>query len=205
MIVDDFVKSARDLGVGLINHIISFFGSSTDPASQELRSIRLDEFLTTLVVLMSAGILLQDIYVANLNPSEIVWVKRTVNQLIFWTTGGLLTSLTLRFLAKSRSAWTGMIATMSAISIAFVCGAFAGAIGHFLMPVWDYLGFFRFPFMSRVLHIVVQIAILLRYLPREIARYSGCERPSLCALPTIFYVVLVDLFVVYARDSVALG
>ena len=149
------------------------------------------------VIYLVLGVTLQDSFIVGLPIAEISWLDRALVQLVFWITIALILHLLIRLFTKARAG--AVLAAFRVLPIAYLAGAYASALGIFAAFGLGLLNV-TIP-LPHVFHIIVQLALIALYLPRELRTYAAQRRvASRCLTALIFVVVLlVDLVVVFQR------
>jgi hypothetical protein len=151
---------------------------------------------TGALIYLVIGVTLQSSFIGGMKVEDISWLDRAVTQLVFWVTVGFIVHVASRTFQPLPNR-NGFLVTFRVMPVAFLCGAYASSIGFFV----NYLLKFTkhdFSTVPHFFHMVVQLSVIARYMPREIREH--CSQSVLASRVVTAFVVLfvlaVDLIVV---------
>ncbi|MBA2935351.1 hypothetical protein HZF05_14790 [Sphingomonas sp. CGMCC 1.13654] len=155
-----------------------------------------EQVFTGGLIYLILGVTLQDRFISDIRSADIQWIDRALVEAVFWVTIGILVEITLRLMRATRD--HGLLVTFRVMPIAFLCGAYAGALGYLFCRG---LAFFNleFRYLPPIVNMSAQLTIIAAYMPAKFRRYCGLQKgKSISAAAVVFLTCLVvDSVVVF--------
>lgn len=193
MNLEDAISLAKAHAEKHTRAFVSFFkAEDSDP-----EYITYEHVVTGALIYLVVGVTLQNSFIGGMKFAEISWLDWAVTQLVFWVTIGFIVHLASRLLPPKCDS-NGFLVTFRVMPVAFLSGAYASSLGFCVNYLLRY-GEWDFRTVPHFFHMVVQVAVICTYMPREIRQHCFESRGSsrLITALVVVFVLSVDLVVVF--------
>jgi hypothetical protein len=193
MKIDDAIGMVKNYAEKYTRSFVDFFRDGTLSLAEGESAYQ--HIVGGALIYLVLGVTLQDSFISGIKIEDISWLDRALVQLVFWVTIGLVLHLLIWLFGKGRSG-AGLVA-LRVMPIAYLTAAYASVLGAFAAFALRFLGV-QIP-VPHVFHILVQVAMIAIYMPRELRVHAGQTKLSSRLFSGVIFVIvlLVDFVVVF--------
>jgi hypothetical protein len=197
MDLTESISIAKNYAKGFGQHFADFFVGGGTRARLDKSS---DDVLIHAVFCLVLGVLLQDRYLSLKQYADINFMDRAIGQIIFWTTIFLIVHVLISVTGGKRPPKLAFMTVFTVFPISFMTAAYVTALTYFSGFLVRALGGYWSPYFLVWAFTMTQSAIILIYLPRELARHgeTGRTRRWVVSLVIMTLVLIIDFAVAYA-------
>lgn len=195
MWITDALSFLKTYGEGHSKSFIGFFRRSNyAPSASDLI---FEHVSAGALIYLAIGVALLGSFHRGMSFSEIPWLDVALLETIFWISIAIVLWLLIRVTGEA-SASRAFLVTFRVMPVAFVCGAFASALGYALSQCLRALNF-EINTLPHLFHVFIAFVITFLYMPREIRAHAmkgpTFSRVAAAVISFIYLAVNVVAFV----------
>jgi hypothetical protein len=174
MLIADVLAFLKTHGEAQAKSFTCFFrkGGQAPPASD----LTFEHVSAGALIYLVIGVALLGSFHRRMSISEIPWLDVALLQIVFWVCIAIILWLLIRLAGRASTGGSFLVA-FRVMPIAFVCGAFASALGYasgLCLRAID----FEINTLPQFFHILVAVAVTSSYMPRELRLHAGLSPAS---------------------------